>query len=403
MSDKKRILYHFRVRGTGAEGVHIAGIVNAFRSLGYTVHLLSPTNTDPTKQSPVLSTQDSWYTTAPLLHYLADKVPQPVFEAMEIIYNFFAIPKLFIEISEKEPDFIYERYAFFNFSGALMAHLMKKPLILEVNEISGHKRVRGQYLARLAQLVEKYIFQHADLIITVSDFLSDEIRKRIKNPKNIVTIPNGVPQSWLFNQPDVHEIEKLKGQYNIRGKKVICFVGGLVEWHNFNLLFDVVCSLQADISESVLLIVGDGPLKESLVSQVQKMSLSYNSVLFVGKVAHDKIPLYINLADVAVIPETNSFRSPIKMFEYMAMAKPVVAPRMPAIQVAIEDGKDGILFKPGDCDSMRAGLYRLLSNPSLAKEIGSSAREKISSMFTWEIHASKILSMIEVVINKSDM
>jgi len=401
MPNTKNIVFHFRVRGTGAEGVHITGVANGLKSLGYTVVFVSPTNIDPTDQMLAATNQNSADTLESLMHYLADRSPQLFFEVLEIAYNALAFPRLLRNIRVHNPDFIYERYAFFNFSGVLSAKLMKKPLILEVNELSGHKRVRGQCLIWLASLVERYIFRHADLIITVSDFLRDEIINIIGAKNKVMTIPNGVPQSWLLNKPDIYEIERLREEHNLRGKKVICFIGGLVEWHNFDLLFDALHSLLADIPESILLIVGDGPMRGVLVDKVQEMTFDYNSVVFVGNVAHDKIPSYIKLADVAVIPETNKFRSPIKMFEYMAMAAPVVAPRMPAIKAVIEDGVDGLLFEPGDTRSLRASLYHILINPVYAKDIGQAAMDKIFRRYTWEHHAKEIADLIQDIIHSS--
>ena len=83
------IVYHFRVRGTGAEGVHIAGIVNGFRELGHSVSFVSPTNADPTL--PSLASDDNSYSklslVARLFHTLADSLPEPFFEMMELFYN----------------------------------------------------------------------------------------------------------------------------------------------------------------------------------------------------------------------------------------------------------------------------------------------------------------------------
>ena len=136
------ILYHFRVRGIGAEGVHIAGIANGFRSWGHEVSFVSPLSTDPTAPAkPVPASLDA--TTNPpapeasangsatgapaalpgramkrLLHFLADRAPQPFFEAMELGYNGLAIPRLLRAGLARQADLLYERYAFFNMAGA---------------------------------------------------------------------------------------------------------------------------------------------------------------------------------------------------------------------------------------------------------------------------------------------
>ena len=391
------IVYHFRVRGTGAEGVHIAGIVNGFRALGHSVSLVSPTNVDPTL--PSLVSDDKSYSklslVVRLLHTLADSLPEPFFEMMELFYNPLAVFRLRRAVVKERADFIYECFAFFNFAGALIARWMNIPLVVEVNELSGHRRVRAQCFVGIARCIEKFVFNRADLIITVSDFLNEEIKKIVSTQKRIVTIPNGVPKKWLDEQPAKKETEHLRRQYGLSGKKVICFIGGLVRWHNFDLLLEVMKSLQEDIPEAVLIILGDGPMKGYILARVHELGIKNGSVLLVGAIPHNRIPEYLSLADVAVIPETNNFRSPIKMFEYMAMGKPVVAPRMPAIEAVISHEKDGFLFEPGECISLKKYLSIVLLNSDLSQKIGSKAKGKIFSSFTWENHTNNILKNLE--------
>jgi len=387
-----RIIYHFRVRGTGAEGVHIAGIVNALRAKGISVALVSPTNTDPTKRLPEPEKKPNY--SSSIMHFLADSLPQPIFEIMEISYNIIAVPRLLKSILFRRPDFIYERYAFFNFSGALLSNMLDIPFVLEVNELSGHKRVRGQTFVKLASTIERFILSRSSLIITVSDYLNEEISKVLGNNGVVVTIPNGVPQEWLSGQMLNHNTEVLRERLKLKNKKVVCFIGGLAHWHNFDFLLEVFDSLHKKVPEAALLIVGDGPMRGHIESKLQEMNISDNSVLLVGNVNHREVPSYINISDVSIIPETNSFRSPIKMFEYMALRKPVVAPRMQAIEAVIDDERDGLLFTPGDKNDLENKLSRLLTNHDLAQSMGELAHEKIKNLYTWEKNAEKILSLI---------
>ncbi len=396
MPEKLNILYHFRVRGTGAEGVHIAGIVNGFRSFGHNVQLISPTNADPTVELPPETDSGRPVSVKTvILHKLADILPQPFFEIMEVCYNFFAVIRLWKAVESRKTDFIYERYAFFNFAGAFISNRKKIPLILEVNELSGHKRIRGQFFVRLCSAIEKYVLRQAVLVVTVSDFLNREVSKKI-NPKRtkVVTIPNGVPLAWLQQEVALEEVESLRAKHNLQGKKVICFVGGLVHWHNFDLLLQAVKKTQDSVANVIMMFVGDGPLKNYIQEKGKELAFQPDSILFVGKIPHSKIPAYLKIADVAVIPETNDFRSPIKMFEYMAMGLPVIAPRKPAIEVAITHKKEGLLFEPGNYNSLAQFLQISLSEGEFAVKLGDKARQRVLNNFTWEQHAEQILCLI---------
>ena len=394
MADKiLNILYHFRVRGTGAEGVHIAGIVNGFRALGHNVRLISPTNADPTAESTEARGSDKPASVGTvMLHKLADVLPQAFFEIMEVCYNFFAIMRLWRGVKGGAVDVIYERYAFFNFAGAFVSKRKNIPLIVEVNELSGHKRIRGQFFVRLCSAIEKYILRQASVVVCVSDFLNREASSKVDLQKTkVITIPNGVPLAWLERKISLDEVAVLREKYGLQGKKVICFVGGLVHWHNFDLLLHAVKDVQATFSNAVMMFIGDGPLKNHINESAENLALQPGSILFVGKVPHSDVPIYLKLADIAVIPETNDFRSPIKMFEYMAMGLPVIAPRKPAIEVAITDQKEGLLFEAGNYSSLAQSLLECLSQTEFARKLGENARQRVFNNFIWERHAEHIL------------
>jgi glycosyltransferase involved in cell wall biosynthesis len=99
----------------------------------------------------------------------------------------------------------------------------------------------------------------------------------------------------------------------------------------------------------------------------------------------------MELSDVAVVPETNDYRSPIKMFEYMAHGKAIVAPALPPIHVALEDRRSGLLFTPGG-HGMVDAIVAALEQPGLRHELGSAAKRRVFADFTWEAHATRILS-----------
>ena len=398
MHEKKlNILYHFRVRGSGAEGVHIAGIVNGFRALGHNVRLLSPTNADPTAELPPATGSDRPTSVKTvILNKLADVLPQPFFEIMEVCYNFFAIIRLWKGVKNYDVDFIYERYAFFNLAGAFIAKRKNIPLILEVNELSGHNRIRGQFFVRLCSVLERYILRRAVVVVTVSDFLNREVIGKVEPPKTkVVTIPNGVPLAWLHRKIPLDEVAILRKECNLQGKKVICFVGGLVRWHNFDLLLQAVKKTQDTFANVVMMFIGDGPLKSYIKERAKELDVQLDSVLFVSKVPHSDIPVYLKMANVAVIPETNDFRSPIKMFEYMAIGLPVIAPKKPAVEVVITHKKEGLLFEPGNYFSLSQALLQCLADPKFANKLGKSARRKVFNNFTWEKHAERILCLLD--------
>jgi len=113
------------------------------------------------------------------------------------------------------------------------------------------------------------------------------------------------------------------------------------------------------------------------------------------------VPEFIDIMDICVIPGSNEYRSPIKLFEYMAMAKAVVAPSYQPIESIVRDGEDGILFKPADRGSLKASLEYLIADEKKRSYIGMNARKKILGSYLWKHNAGKILDIYKKVL-KSD-
>jgi glycosyltransferase involved in cell wall biosynthesis len=399
--DLLNILYHFRVRGTGAEGVHIAGIANGFRAWGHNVTFVSPTGVDPTRPAITDGKPSTPEAEEPKaapralqrwLHFLADRAPQPFFEAMELGYNSVAIPRLLREGRAIQADLLYERYAFFNLAGAVASRRLGIPFVVEVNELAGYERVRDQTFVRVAKAVERRVLRQASLIVTVSEFLTERCQEIVDGTVPAVTIPNGVSADWLSHAASSRQNDRIRLELGLGNRPTVCFVGGLVHWHNFGLLLQAMQRLRQAVPDAALLIVGEGPCREFIETEAAGLGIS-DGLVFAGRVAHDQVADYIALSDVAVIPETNEYRSPIKMFEYMAAGKAVVAPHMPPVAAVIDQDRSGLLFQPGSVDELSRALVRAFSDRAFAAALGRAARQQIRRRYTWEEHARRILRL----------
>ncbi len=384
------ILYHFRTRGTGGEGVHISGIITALRKLGYKVEALSPSGVDPvhTKgESPYGQKEKTDFFSWISLH-----IPYVFFEALEILYNIVDYFLLLKTLREKRVDIIYERYAFFLFAGVLTAKRRNIPIIVEINEISGHERVRKQILVAVARWIERYIFRNAQLIVVISEFLKAEIEKMGVDPRKIHIIPNGVDMSEIN--------DSLKGYMDIKKKVnpeekliIIGFVGWFVKWHRLDMLLDVFARIvQNGFGNMKLMLIGEGPLRKDLERQTKELGIE-DRVIFAGAVKYKDVFKYIASTDICIIPSSNEYRSPIKLFEYMACKKPVVVPDTPPVASIVRDGDNGIIFKNGDWDGLMRGILRLINDGELRRKIGEAAGRDIANNYTWLHHAQKIMEL----------
>lgn len=382
------ILFHFRTQGTGAEGVHIAGIASAFRRLGHRVVFSSPSGIDPTQsagENPFRKTRRG------LLARLAAYAPGVFFEFLEVAYNVFAGLRLNALLEREKFDLIYERHAFFLCITAFLAQRHGVPLIVEVNELAGDERVRADpWLLPLARLTDRITFQRARLIAVVSPHLQRRIEAMGIHREKIVVVPNGVDEHALETPADGTSIRQ---RYQCENAVVIGFAGWFVPWHRLDALVTQFAALAKADAGLRLMLVGDGPLRMSLEAQATTLGVR-EQLIFTGPVPHTEMPDYLAAMDICVVPHSNAYRSPIKLFEYMAVGRAIVAPRTEPIALILRDGENGLLFEPEDDSELETRLRTLTCDPALRSLLGKQAREDVEKKHTWTQNAQELLRIL---------
>jgi glycosyltransferase involved in cell wall biosynthesis len=99
------------------------------------------------------------------------------------------------------------------------------------------------------------------------------------------------------------------------------------------------------VPSAVLVLVGDGPHRQTILEESARLGLG-DALRITGQVSHPEVRDWLGIADVAVIPFSNQYRSPVKLFEYMALGLPIAAARTPPIESVVTDGAEGVLFEP---------------------------------------------------------
>lgn len=374
------IVYNHRTRCSGADGTHIKGVIKGFETLGHKVFIIAP---------KALSSEPNSNNKAnkkPLILNL----PRVLFELLELLYNLPAFCRLYLGYRKNRYDLIYERYSFLNFSGYLLSRFTKSPLLLEINFTTKTQvyPIRTKIFISLARWLERIIFQHAKIIIVISNVLKKEISEWGINADKILVLPNAV-ELELFQPRD--PMGNLKEQYKIdKNDKVIGFVGSFYPWHGVDFLIDTYQDILQEYDKVSLMLLGDGQMATLLKKRVQEMGLE-NKVVFTGRVPHDKLPDHIALFDIGIMPDSNNYGSPMKIFEYMAMEKPVVAPKLKPIEEVIENGQEGVLFTQRNKQELKEALLNLLNNKELCNSMGKEGRAKVLRNHTWDINVKKIL------------
>jgi len=391
----RRILYHHRTQGQGAEGVHIRGIVKGLRNCGYQVDIVSPPGIDPfkipAKPAQVSSNKGSFFNR--FWHTLSENMPQIAFESMELGYNMYAYKSLNKVLSQNNYDFLYERYALNNFSLAYLAKRYGIPFVLEVNDATVIERSRPCTLKRVARSIEGKIFEKASLLITITHHFKQLILDQYNIPEEkILVLPNAIDPKRFEVNPS-HRLKK--EDLGIKARYVIGCVGAFVPWHGLDFLIQATHDLLEEMDVHILL-VGDGPVRKDLEKTIHALSI-HSRVTITGFVDYQDVPGYIELFDIGLMTGSNMHGSPMKIFEYMAMGIPVIAAAYPPIREIIDDGVNGSLFPPHDKVLLRAKIKELLNDENMRNCMGKATKEKVMKHFTWQRNVEKLLQKMGAV------
>ena len=267
------------------------------------------------------------------------------------------------------------------FWGRLAAKLTGVPVILTSIHFMGEK---GQKKSIIGPF-NKALTPITDRIIAVSENQKRYLIEEEGLPsRKIVVIPNGI--DWKSFKPQ-KDAETVKRALDIpEGHFVIGQVAKLRPEKGHRLLLKAAKKLKEQGKGSIFLLIGDGSERKDLEAVCEAYSLR-SMVRFLG----DRQ----DLADLINIFDVGTLSSPMETFpnallEYMALAKPVVAPRVGGVPEIITEGLQGFLFSPGDADQMADHLLHLLLHPALAKEMGTQGEKRVREAFSLESNVKKI-------------
>jgi glycosyltransferase involved in cell wall biosynthesis len=276
-----------------------------------------------------------------------------------------------------------------------------RPLLMLVDAALFHEveKVRNDSISQKEKELERILWEKADALIVLSAGLASMIEaqgidrsKMHINPLGVdpVRFHPGVDGGWVCEK------------YALHGKKVVGYVGKLSKIHDLDTLIHAYAIVRnQQQGETKLLIVGDGPEKSHLELLVTQLGLD-GTVIFTGYVSYEEIPAHIAAMDVVTTPlhkENITYSSPLKMFEYMAMAKPIVMPRGGQVSEVLDGQEMALLVEPESAQEMADAIIKLLTNPQECAAMGQRAREFVSQNYTWEMNAYRIIEVSRKLLN----
>ncbi len=286
-------------------------------------------------------------------------------------------------------DLVYERHSLWSYAGMEYARDHSVPGLLEVNAplIEEQRRYRRLVLEDEASRAVTRAFGAASALLGVSEGVAGYLRDHSAVNAPVYVVPNGVDPNRFMPPPDrsPQECRLLR----------VGFVGTLKPWHAVEDLIEAFAGLHRQSRNARLLIVGDGPQRHILDAKVVACGV-HDAVDFHGAVAPAEVPPLLASMDVAggpYAPTEGFYFSPLKLFEYMASGRAIVAAAIGQMEQFIVDGVTGLLYPPGDIASLTSALARLAADEPLRRRLGAAARQVAVRDHTWHAVIGRIFEL----------
>ncbi len=301
-------------------------------------------------------------------------------------------------------DLFHERYNLMSIGGALASRRMGIPLVLEVN---ADMLAECAYLgtpwrglrAFCARWATRFSFRTARRIICVSNELREHLIHRWQVPRaKIAVLPNAADIAAFVRPTPGQDWQRKLG---LNDAPVVLFVGGFYPWHALNLLVESFVQVVQEVSTAKLVLVGDGCTRPQVENKIEQCGIT-EAVVMAGAVQHEHLPEIISIADIAVAPFEPfgpwKGGSPLKVFEYMAAGKAIVATKTGQIAEVIRHGHNGLLVEPGDAAGFAQVIIRLLKDPVERARLGQNACRQAAERHSWEHYGERLEEIYRQVL-----
>jgi glycosyltransferase involved in cell wall biosynthesis len=277
------------------------------------------------------------------------------------------------------PPVVYESHGFAPaVSGALPALIRNAPAPSPAKLRRLHRR-------------EHFVWGRADGYVAITELLADELRERFGQRNNLAVVPDGVrlDPDRVYDPPPA------------RARPLVVYAGHLYPWKGVDVLVDAM----AYLPDCDARIVGGHPAERDL-DRVRARAVALGldrRITFTGLLPPSAVHRELLDANVLVLPNTETsisqqYTSPLKLFEYLAAGRAIVASDLPAFREILEHGRTAWLVPPGDATALSAGISRVIGDPALAQEIGRTAFAR-AGRYTWARRAEQIEVLLGEIVS----
>lgn len=304
----------------------------------------------------------------------------------------------------QRPDVLLVRDEPLAAASLLAAAHLRLPLVYEMNAPAVELALyRDEYLhlPAVAGWIEGLKLRRADAVVTVSGALRSHLLDRHRAAAGtalaeakVVAVPNGADLTAF--QPSTapsalaRRLLAAAAEAGAAGP-VIGFAGSFQKFHGIDLLIETALAVGAARPAARFLLAGDGPGAARVRQGVAPLG---GRAVLTGRVPHREVPGLVAAFDIGVLPDTAFYACPLKVLEWMAAGKAVVAPAYGPLRELIDDRRHGLLFPPRDGAALAAAVRLLVDRPELRQELGAAAAVRARTLFSWSDTARRVTAAL---------
>lgn len=303
-------------------------------------------------------------------------------------------------LSEDEVMLIWERHDLFPGPGRRIANKLGVPLVTSVEALAvweakkwGVKRpFWGNWLERN---VEAKSLKKSDLVCCVSQEVKDKVVSLGVKENKVIVTPNRVDGS-LFN-PQING-SKIREKYGLNNKIVLGWTGSFRKFHAIDDVIHAFNIVHNKHQNTVLMLVGDGMEYSKIEEMIDFYKLT-DSVIMPGRKSFVEIPNYVANFDISLVSARTAedfHYSPLKLREYLAAGKAVIAPNAGNIPSVFQNEKDLLLYEAGSYMDLSEKLLMLLNNKKLHFTLQSNAEKWFKREGSWEHELKRVCDLLQI-------
>lgn len=289
---------------------------------------------------------------------------------------------------------------FCGLAGRVLRLVKRRPWVLEIRDLWPESIVtvgamRKGLAVRFLEALEANAYRRADGIVVVADSFVEHVAERRRRREAIHVIKNGVDLD-LFQPGDGAEIRE---RFGLGDRIVAAYVGTHGMAHGLDTVLDAAALLRDD-QRIGFLLVGDGAERARLVKRAREMRL--DNIRIVGQLPKADMPAVWSATDVSLIllrkKDTFTKVLPSKMFEAMAMTRPIVLGVEGEAKALLEEAGAGIATEPENAEALAAAVQRLAADPALRARLGARGAEHVRRHYDRAALAHRYIDVLESAI-----